>query len=362
MMRFKRALTICFCCFITTAGCAAERVGLRIDTSGIISSRPLVWPEYPEKPRYRYIGQLTGEKNFVRQSEMSQPESFLRWVAGFVSGKKGLITLQRPQSGAVDAQGRIYVTDISRQAVYVFDNVDGKLRVWEMAEPFIMFKSPIGVALNEKGEVFVSDSELGYVARLDSKGIPLGTIGKQELIRPTGIAWDHSTGMLFVADTYAHDIKVFDDKGALIRIIGKRGEGKEGLNFPTYLAYAKGKLYVSDSLNARVQVFSAGGEYVGGFGKRGLYVGNFTHPKGISVDSYGNIYVVESYYDYILIFNQKGQFLLPIGGSGSKPGKLYLPAGIWTDKSGRVFVADMFNRRVIIFQYIGASNGKTNGS
>ena len=158
-----------------------------------------------------------------------------------------------------------------------------------------------------------------------------------------------------MADTYAHDIKVFDAAGILVRVIGQRGEGPGEFNFPTHLAFARGQLYVTDTLNSRVQVFSASGDLLGnrGFGTRGLYLGNLVRPKGVGVDSEGNIYVVESYYDSLLVFSERGEFLLPIGGTGTATGRFYLPAGVWVDARNRVFVADMFNGRVVLFQFLG---------
>ena len=335
-------------------GCATTPAEFQIDRYGDPSQPPILWPSGSEKPRYRYAGQLTGEDNFVKKSGSGGLKSVVQWITGALVGKRSPVLLQRPQMGAVDeALKRVYVSDVSRAAVFVFDEIAGKLLIWEMAGELERFKSPIGVAAGSDGELFVSDSELGYVVRLDINGKPVGTIGKGMFIRPTGLARDHENGLLYVADSHAHDIKVFNDKGELHNTISKRGDHEGALNFPTHLAFANGKLYVSDTLNARVQVFRGNGSFEGTFGKRGLYVGNFTLPKGVAVDGEGHVYVVESYYDYLLVFDNKGQFLLPIGGTGSGTGSFYLPAGIWTDSRERIYVSDMFNRRVVVFQYLG---------
>ena len=109
---------------------------------------------------------------------------------------------------------------------------------------------------------------------------------------------------------------MFDDEGRLIDIIGQRGEGPGEFNAPTHIALSNGRLYVTDTLNARIQVLDLNGEPISMIGKRGLYLGNLTRPKGVTVDADDNIYVVESYYDHLLVFDKQGQFLLPIGGTG----------------------------------------------
>lgn len=315
----------------------------------------LVWPAPPEQPRYRYAGELTGEPNFgpVSGIEPSTAEKVFRWVVGLGSPRRSVKVLVRPQSGVVDEEGRIYVTDVGRRAVFAFDQKAGKLQIWEHADQFSSFVSPIGITIGKDGEVLVSDSGLARVVRLDREGKPLGSIGKGQLLRPTGLARDSATGRLFVSDTAAHDIKVFDDAGQLIGRIGRRGTGPGEFNAPTFLSFAGDKLYVSDTLNARVQILGAEGQPLSLIGRRGLYVGNLTRPKGVAVDADNNVYIVESYYDHLLIFDPAGRFLLPIGGSGSAVGQFFLPTGIWTDAQGHVFIADMFNGRVMILQYLG---------
>ncbi len=104
--------------------------------------------------------------------------------------------------------------------------------MWDRAQGLKNFVSPVGVALGAQGEVLVSDAELGLVVRLAADGNPVGTIGAGLLRRPTGIARDATSGRLYVADTQAHDVKVFDGSGALVRTIGERGEARRPIQLP----------------------------------------------------------------------------------------------------------------------------------
>ncbi len=336
------------------AGCADAPLVMRYEAKEGETGR--IWPDAQsrEVPRYRYLGQLTGEANFKPQQPSSNVLlNALRWIAGVSERNPTPVVLQRPQSVAVDESGRILVTDISRKAVFVFDETAGKLSVWEKATPRLRFSSPIGVVAGEHDEVLVTDSELRAVFRLDRNGKPLGSFGKDILKRPTGIARDAQRGHVYVADTQAHEVKVFDDRGNLIDTIGQRGEEDGALNFPTHLCLAGGTLFVSDAMNARVQAFDVAGRAMLTVGKRGLYVGNLVRPKGVAADDEGNIYVVESFHDHLLVFDNAGRYLLAIGGTGMGVGQFYLPAGVWVDKRNRVLVADMFNGRVVMFQFLG---------
>ena len=338
------------------SACAAGPSTLRYTANG--SQDLHVWPapQTQEVPRYRYLGELTGQGNFTGgEGAGSQARRVLSLLVGLDERDPDPVVLQRPQSGMVDETGRILVTDVSRRAVFVFDEKGGALSVWEDAGPQLPFAAPIAVATGRNGEVLVTDANLRRVIRLDRDGKPLGAFGEPVLRRPTGIARDPARGLVFVADTHAHDIKVFDDDGRLVDTVGHRGDGPGEFNFPTYLSFARGRLYVTDNLNARIQVLTAAGEVALRFGERGLFVGNLVRPKGVATDDEGNIYVVESLYDTLLVFDPEGRLLLSIGGTGAGLGKFYLPAGVWVDARNRVFVADMFNGRVVMFHFLGGS-------
>jgi len=330
---------------------------MRFDPGQTTAGKRIYFPPISDEevPRYVYVGELTGEQNFVEREgkEKSRFVEALKWIAGLFENPDPVV-LQRPQSGVVDENGRILITDVSRAAIFVFDPGNGRLDVWEFARGFRRFVSPTGIALGPAGRVFVADSELREVFILDRAGNGTSLIDSSKLERPNGLAWDPSEGLLYVADTQAHQIKVFDMTGRLVRSIGSRGEGPGEFNYPTYLALAEDRLVVSDTMNARVQLVPLHGSSTPEIvGERGSRVGNLVRPKGVAVDSENNLYVIESYYDHLLIFDEQARFLLPIGGAGKAAGSFYLPGGVWIDRGNRVFVADTFNGRIAVFQFLG---------
>ncbi len=370
------------------AGCATgptTPARLTYSLEDLPASAVLVWPAPPEPARYAYAGSLTGERNFIADSPSAgRLRSFGRWLAGLDDAERP-VALQRPSAVLGDNRGRLYVSDASRQAVLVFDKVAGQLLVWDKARGPTTFRSPSGLALAPAGGLYVADAELGAVYQLDARGEPRAEIGRGQLGRPTGLAVDPVAGLLFVADTKAHDIKVFDTTGALHHVIGSRGEAPGEFNSPTHLAWARGELYVTDTFNHRVQVLGGPGLRGPGsvssrvIGARGLQLGDLVRPKGVAVDADGRIYVVESYYDSLLVYGAGGEFLLPIGaGAGlaglvsaevlagtpsassgaaspvlsTAAGRFYLPAGVWVDAENQVFVADMYKGRVVRLKFL----------
>lgn len=329
----------------------------------------VVWPQPPDAPRYRYAGELVGEPNFKRSDTSGQTlQTVLKWVVGLFEEDNPELLL-RPQHGVTADNGRIYVADAGRPGLLVFDPnppedekskkdekgkmADGQLLVWEALDATTRFEAPVAVALAWGGDIVVSDVTHGAVLRVNPKGELVGKIGAGQLNRPAGLAFDAEHGLLYVADTVAHDIKVFDEAGLLVEVVGSPGEREGELNAPTYLAFADNHLYVSDTYNNRLQVFDRNGKQVARVGERGLVVGNFARPKGVAIGDGGIVYAIESYFGHLLAYNAKGELLMGISGSGLPEGQFFLPSGVWTDKHGRVYVADMFNGRVVVFQFLG---------
>jgi len=342
---------------ITLGACATEppRVLRLADGAG----GPMrTWPGAPAVPRYRYEGELIGEANYLAPGAAGKPawRAALEWIAGLDGTPAQADELLRPSGGAIEGCGAIVVSDPGRGGVFAFAP-EGGPEIREFAYGQRRFGSPAGIACGPSGSLLVADAALGVVVELDAKGVTRRRIGEGTLGRPTGLALDRERGELYVADTAAHDVKVFDAQGALVRRLGRRGEAEGEFNFPTHLWFRDGELYVSDTLNGRVQVFARGADRPRlVVGSRGLYVGQLVRPKGVATDSAGNIYVVESYYDHLLVYDRDGRFLLPIGGLGRDAGQFYLPAGLWIDERDRIFVADMFNGRVVVLQFLGGDD------
>ena len=256
------------------AGCGSSPAArLHFGMDDAPEGRRVLFPAAPDVPRYLYAGQLTGEANFKRENdEGSGVAGVLRWLVGLVAGEATPLVLQRPQSGVVDEDGRILVTDVSRAAVFVFDDKAGELRIWEHAEGLKRFRSPIGIALGPEGQVFVADAELGMVARLDANGNSLRAIGKGVAQAAHRRRDDATRSACTVADTYAHDVKVFD-RGAPGSAPSATAAMPARINSisPPYVALRNDELYVTDTMNARVLVFEAEtGHPLRHIGERGL--------------------------------------------------------------------------------------------
>jgi len=105
-------------------------------------------------------------------------------------------------------------------------------------------------------------------------------------------------------------------------------------------------VYVADSCNHRVQIFSADGNFLGEFGRAGSGRGELSYPYDVCVDSAGRRYVCEFGNSRIQIFDSQNQPIEILGHAGAAPGEFSNPWGVAFDSAGNLYVADSLNHRV----------------
>jgi len=184
------------------------------------------------------------------------------------------------------------------------------------------FKDPIGVAVGADGVIAVVDSGNARVQRFDRDGTFLGIWGEDEGgvaftrtangLGPTGVTVA-TDGITWVADTWGHRVVALDANGAIEQTIG--GE-------------------TIDTGNDPARVDEAGGRFFG--------------PRDIAVSD-DAIYVVDTGNERVQLFTRDGAFVDAWGGYGSGPDQLIEPVGIALGPDGNVYVADSGNARISIF-------------
>ncbi|MFZ5906210.1 MAG: 6-bladed beta-propeller [Nitrospirota bacterium] len=341
----------CFFALIA-GGCTVKQ--LQPDSSSALSGQDtnLVWPSPPETPRIRYLGSISA----FRASKGKQTW-FSRTLGSLFGEEKEEGYLLRPYGIFVDSN-RIYVTDPGLQTLHVFDNT-GQQYLQIRGAGDQRFLSPIGVSVDSNGDIYLSDSALRKVFVFNREGSLIREIGSPEiLMRPSGIVL--ADDKVYVVDTHGHNVSVFSKKdGNLLFRFGQDGTAPGDFHFPTNIFHAgDGLLYITDSMNFRVQVFDRSGTVQTAFGKPGDGAGDFSKPKGIAVDSEGHIYVADAHFDAVQIFDRNGRLLLAFGSSGSGNGQMILPAGLFIDPEDRIYVTDSYNKRIQVFQYLGEAGNR----
>ena len=308
------------------------------------STNQWIWPPPPAAPRIAFRQSIGSPRDWG-----IRPAWWTRLV-DVVTGESHREDLVKPFGVGVAETGELLVTDSGVNVVTAWDRVNRRRHRWDRVGPY-RFRSPVAV-LQFHSMIYVADSDLRVVLGFDAAGqIRLAITNGLE--RPAGLAI--ADEKLFVADAGQHRVIIYNLKGQRVGQFGQRGVAPGEFNFPTHLASdTHGNLFVTDSMNARVQILDQQtGQPRGVIGRLGDGSGQFSKPKGVAVDQAGHVYVVDAAFDNIQIFDQQGRFLLAFGSLGAQPGEFWLPAGIAIDPQDHIYVADSYNRRIQIFQYVG---------
>ncbi len=325
----------------------------------------LVWPNPPNIARVRWLNYYAGMKlDYTPLAQTKKKQSWMDRVAGSKQVdnvdklKKFPWQLIRPYGIAIDSKGLVYVADQKVGAVFIFNTEtrDATLIKNGVDAHFGMIN---GVAIDDGDRLFVSDGKMHRVLVFDPQHKVEGQIS-EGLVDPVGLAVDNENRFLYVVDEQQDLVFVYDaDSLKLLRHIGTPGK-KHTSTLPGEFGGASNvavdrdnNVYVTDTMNNRVEIFDADGNFISEFGKHGDGPGYFARPKGVAVDCDGHIWVADQYQDRVQVFNREGQLLTYIGDvHASGLGQFQALVGIAIDKQNRVFTTEQYPGRMQMFRYV----------
>jgi hypothetical protein len=218
---------------------------------------------------------------------------------------------------------------------------------------FGTYSSPVmNVATDIAGNIYFAETQNSKVRKYSPRKDSLFAFSAKRGNDSTGTNWATAlilkdSTKLYVADGYAHCIKAFDIQGNLLLRFGSFGSGQGQFKQPCGIALDhKGRLFVVDRLNHRVQVFSdSSGGFLFQFGSQGADSGRFNSPTGITITPNGLVWVSDTRNNQVQVFDSLGHYLKTIKQVDSLG--LDTPLGICSDKWGNVFIADAHHNRIV---------------
>ena len=261
-----------------------------------------------------------------------------------------------PWGVAVNQRGELLVSDRNRHCVSIFSPTGEKLRSFgSKGSGHGQFSGPCGVVVDDGGNILVVDTHNDRIQKFTTDGKFIAAVGKKgnkplEFSTPLGIAIHPLNKKVYIIECGNHRIQILNSDLTFSSSLGSLGGGNGQFWNPWDVACdSTGNVYVADARNHRIQVFTAEGEYLRIIGKQGSGNGELNWPSGIAIDSDNVVYVAEGDNHRVSVFTCEGKFLTSFGSGGSGPGQFNSPRGIAIDKNGVVYVTDFRNNRVHFF-------------
>jgi len=205
-----------------------------------------------------------------------------------------------------------------------------------------------GVAVDRQDNVWVFNRGAHPVIVFDKKGQMLQSWGDGLIKSSHGIRVDDE-GNVWAVDVKGHVLLKFNPAGKLQMILGNRqgtagtNDSKDAFNEPTGISFGKnGDLYIADGyLNSRVIQFNRDGEYLAHWGRKGKADGEFDLVHDVTVDARGRVYVADRTNQRVQIFDPTGKYL-------GKWTDLGAPWGLqYAERENAIYMCDGLNNRVV---------------
>jgi hypothetical protein len=264
----------------------------------------------------------------------------------------------------VDAQDQVYIFTRSQPAVQVYRSGGTFVRAWDMED----FAGAHFIRIDPAGNIWTANISSHVVRKYSPEGKVLLTLGEPgragadrgHFDKPTDMAVLPS-GDIFVSDGYGNRrIVHFDANGKYIKEWGEAGTDPGQFALPhSIVADSRGRLYVADRENARIQVFDTKGELLAVWADRitpwglwltknqELWVCGSSCVKKEGTDEWN---VLPPPDQLLMKLNLKGEVLLrvPLPKTAvppGKPGELDWVHGIAIDSRGNFYLGDIQGAR-----------------
>lgn len=282
-------------------------------------------------------------------SAAGAPYRFLRaW--GSEGNKDGQFAY--PRALTLDQKGDVYVIDKSGR-VQKFTREGQFLLKWELPE--YANGKPDGACVDDEGNVLIADTHYSRVLCYSPAGKLLWKLGSYgsgagDFVFPTGVGLDADRSIYVCEYGHTDRVQKFDSRHRFLAEWGSHGEGAGQFQRPMSLALSsRGEVFVADSCNHRLEVFSRAGKLLRSFGSVGSGLGQLRFPNDVALDAQDNVYVCEYGNHRVQKFTPAGEPLCVWGSPGSQPGQFSGPWGVAVDAEGLVYIADTGNHRVQVF-------------
>lgn len=288
-------------------------------------SEPAVfYPAPPDPPRIQYLASISVA------SDIEEKQSSLD---NLLFGDQEIQKSVMAPYGTAVHDGKIYVCDIQQSVVLILD-IAGKNLGFIKTSGRGDLQKPSNLEFAPNGQLYVADLGRRQVVVFDKELQYQAEFGPfDELSKPVDLALTDER--IYVVDAGSKVVRVLDRKsGEELNSFGKSEEIGQSLRSPTNMVLDEDEnVYVVDTIDCRIFVYDRDGKFLRHIGSAGDTIGSFARPKGIAYNG-EQFFVIDAAFENCQVFDKAGEPLMYFAGSGIGPGQLYLPAGVWIGKEG----------------------------
>jgi DNA-binding beta-propeller fold protein YncE len=246
----------------------------------------------------------SGDRIYVVQSESDRIGLILDAggnKVGTMAPPESTGTEHVPVYVAIDPlTNEVYVTDRPTGAIYIYDRDGVYQRTFTLAQPRPGWQ-PLGLAFDSKGDLYVTDLSGPFqkILVIDRAATVVRTLGEtSKLSFPNGVAVD-GAGNVYVSDSNNGRLLAFAADGTVTAQIG-RGAGQGNLGLPRGIAVSGDRVFVADTSAHGVFVYRTLAEgarrldFLGFIGGQGVTDGLFEYPMSVAPDARGRLYIADT--------------------------------------------------------------------
>ncbi|HMV83733.1 MAG TPA: hypothetical protein PLD20_21145 [Blastocatellia bacterium] len=262
----------------------------------------------------------------------------------------------------------------------------GLSSVWGQTKVRPTLLLPNGLALDAKGDLYISDIGAHQIFKLEKDRLMLiagtgdggfggdgGPATKAQLFAPHDLLFD-ADGNLLVADTQNHRIRRIDRRGIITTIAGDGSGSKASLNNPQSIALdGAGNLLIADTYNHLIRRVDRNGAMTTFAGTQAGFDGDggpatkaqMSLPMAVTVAPDGSVFVADGGNSRIRRIAPDGKIQTVAGfgpaqdtygggfagdGGPAEKAKIFIACDLKTDSAGNLFISDSGNNRLRVIR------------